>query len=44
MFPYTVKYAGSKYTIQNNDLLYKIDKTCQNAFEHLEFLENFENI
>ena len=42
MFPYRVKYTESEYDIQNNDLLYKIDQTCQNTFEHLENIENFQ--
>ena len=35
MFPYRVKYteSESESDIQNNDLLYKIDHTCQNTFE-----------
>ena len=36
MFPYTVKYTASEHDIQTNDLLYKIDPKCQNAFEFLE--------
>ena len=32
MFPYTVTYTESKYDIQNNDLLYKIDQNYQNTF------------
>ena len=43
MFPYRVKYTESEYDIQNNDSLYKIDPTCQNAFDFL-FLENIEQI
>ena len=38
MFPYRVKYTESEYDIQNNDLLYKIDQTCQDTFD---ILENF---
>ena len=40
MFPYTVKYNESESDIQNNYLLYKIDKQFQNSFE---LLENFVN-
>ena len=36
MFPYRGKYTESEYDIQNNDLSYKIPKTCQNIFEHFE--------
>ena len=32
MFPYTVKYTDSEYDIQNNNLLYKIHRQCQNTF------------
>ena len=42
MFPYTVKYTESKYDIQNNDLLYKIDQQSQNTFELLETFVNFQ--
>ena len=35
MFLYRVKYTEPEYDIKNNDLLYKIDKQCQNAFEQL---------
>ena len=41
MFPYRVKHTESKSDIQNINLLYKIDPTCQNTFE---LLETFENI
>ena len=34
-----VKYTESESDIQNNSLLYKIDKQCQNTFD---FLEQFE--
>ena len=44
MFPYWVKYTESEYDIQNNELLYKIDHTCQNTFELLEMFENIENV
>ena len=40
MLPYRVKHAESEYDIQNNDLLYKVDQTCQNTFEHLESFGN----
>ena len=44
MFPYTIKYAESEYDIQNNDLLYKAHKQCQNTFDVLEqFGKGFEN-
>ena len=36
MFPYRVKYTESEYDIQNNNLLYKINQKCQNAFGMLE--------
>ena len=36
MFPDRVKYTESESDIQNNDLLYKIDQQCQNAFDILE--------
>ena len=36
MFPYRVKYTESEYNIQNNDLLYKIDQSCQNTFDFFE--------
>ena len=36
MFLYRVKYTESEYDIQNNDLLYKIYKQDQNAFDILE--------
>ena len=36
MFPYRFKYTESEYDIQNNDLSYKIDPTCQNTFDMLE--------
>ena len=42
MFLYRVKYTDSEYDIQNNDLLYRIDQTCQNTFELLEFFENVQ--
>ena len=42
MCPYRVKYTESD--IQNINLLDKIDPTCQNTFELLETLDNFENI
>ena len=38
MFPYRVKHTESEYDIQINELLYKIDHQCQNAFE---FFWNF---
>ena len=36
MFPYTEKYTESESDIQNNDLLYKINKKCQNTFNFSE--------
>ena len=36
MFPYRVKYNESESDIQNNNLLYTIDKQCQNTFDMLE--------
>ena len=41
MFSYTVKYKEFESDIQNNNLLYKIDPTCQNTFEEFG---NFRNI
>ena len=41
MFPYRVEYTESEYIIQNNDLLYKIDKKCQNTFDFLENIRIF---
>ena len=42
MFPYTVKYTEFESDIQNNNLLYKIHKKYQNAFELLEHFEIFQ--
>ena len=33
---YRVKYTGSEYDIQNNDLVYKTHQQCQNTFDLLE--------
>ena len=44
MFPYTIKYTDSESDIQNINLLYKIDQTCRNTFELLDFLETSEKI
>ena len=41
MFPYRVKYTESEYDIQNNNLLYKLDPKCQNAFDCLEMFGQF---
>ena len=43
MFPYGLKYTESEYDIQNIDLLYKIDKECQNTFDLFD-LEGFLEI
>ena len=37
MFPYTVKYTESEHDIQNSNLLYKIHRKHQNAFDILEY-------
>ena len=42
MFPYKVIYNESESDIQNNNLLYKIDQTCQNTFESLK-IQNVNN-
>ena len=34
MFLYTEKYAESESDIQNDNLLYQINQTCQNVFEN----------
>ena len=39
MFPYTVKDNESEYDVQNNNLLYKIEPKCQDAFEELGMFE-----
>ena len=44
MFPYTEKYTESESDIQNNDLLYKIDKQCQNTFEIKEASRLFAKV
>ena len=40
MFPYRFKYNESEYDIQNNNLLYTIDQSCQNTFEIFENVGN----
>ena len=39
MFPYTEKDTESEHDIQNNNLLNKIDQTCQHTFEIVESFE-----
>ena len=36
MFPYTDKYTESESDIKKKQLLYKIHKACQHAFEYFE--------
>ena len=43
MFPYRVKHNVSESDIESNNLLYKIDRQCQNTFDILEHFENIEN-
>ena len=40
MFPYRVKYNEFGSDIQNNNLLYKIDHQCRNAFEKIQTLKS----
>ena len=44
MFPYRVKYTESESDIQDNNLLYKKDPQCQNAFELLDTFRKHLNI
>ena len=44
MFPYRAKYNESESDIQNNDLLYKINQTCKNTFELLDFFLKISKI
>ena len=42
MFLYRAKYAYSESDIQNNDLLYKIHKQCQNTLVFWEKWKMFD--